>query len=491
MNNLLRDALRGEKINISREMIEHQNNDYIVNTLNDLFQELINNVQTGRINKASTLHKDSHCLNTLNKIDYAIKERFGIEIKLVSVDDSENFGVFVCSPKEVNTITDGSFNEVMDECNKTIEMYNVNEANTKAKNQVQELDMGTEIGKDNLSFIYNYRKSVNALKDKMKTSSVIIDRNKAKIIGLPSDFIAYICHDLPAFIKTLKCNAQELTAILLHEIGHAFTYIEYSYRAVTNTSVLIDTFLDNISKKNKTPKESLILAYEKVSEDKSSDYKTKNVATATVYMLDSYLKENRFNLTGSAHSGTDSEQLADQFASRFGVGVHLVSGLEKFRNYYTEQILGIKTIMLVGAVIYGGIAAICLSMGSMVGGLIFVGVIFIVCALTIDNPVEKDNDPGSVGTYDDAKRRYMRIRNDYIKRLRSNPTATKSDIEFTINALNKIDAMIVAVPDAKIGLMSTLYRAISSTSIYTVERMIEDLSENNLHLAAAKLKSKI
>lgn len=505
MNTSFRDVIRNSvvitsdsNISISREMIEHQNNDYVVGTLNDLFQDLINNVKASKTKKASSLHKDNYTLDILNKIDYTIKERFGIETKLVAMDDSDNFGVYISSPREVDTIQETMFNEVMSEFKSIIEKYKVNNTNTKAKNQVQELDMSDIKGKDNLSFVYNYRKSINALKEKMRTSSVIIDRKKAKIIGLPTDYIAYISHDLPSFIRKMNCNAQELTAVLLHEIGHAFTYIEYSYRSVTNTSVLMDTFLDNIEKKNRSPKESLVLAYERVSSDKSTDYKTKDATTATIYMLDSYLKENRFNVTGSAHAGTDAEQLADQFASRFGVGEHLISALDKFRESVNNQIFGYRAQSLFyGIVVCGGLAVLWLCMGSWMGWyLLFIGAIFTLSAVLIDNPIEREGDPGYVTTYDDAKRRYKRIRNDYIRRLRSNPSATKAEIESTINALDKVDRLIAAVPDAKIGIIDQIYRMCSSNAkhrldVRNIERMIEDLSENSLYLAAAKLKSKI
>lgn len=499
MNALLRNEFKREKISIAKEMIEHQNNDYVVSTLNDLFQEIINCVKETKIKKSSSLHKHPFTLNIINKINYTIKERFGLDTQLVAVDGSENFGVYVSSPRDVDTIHTTMFSEIMDELKSMIEWYNVNETNAKTKHEVQELSVYDIKSKDNLSFLYNYRKSIMALRDKMCTSSVIVDTKKAKIIGLPNEYIAYVNHDVVPFIKKLNFTAEELTAVFLHEIGHAFTYIEYSYRSVTNTSVLMDTYLDNLTKKNKTPKESLVLAYEKVSKDKNTEYKTKDLPTATIYMMDSYLKENRFSVTGSAHPGTDSEQLADQFASRFGVGAHLVSGLDKFRKEFDEKILGAITYSLGSiSIIFGSCVVFYLVASVMAAAAVFAifGLLAALCVLTIDNPMTSDSEPLYVNTYDDAKRRYERIRNDYIRRLRSNPSATKADIETTIETLKKIDEVIKATPDAKISVIDKLFRVFSSATkhrleIRNIERMIEDLSENNLYLAAAKLKSKI
>lgn len=501
MSRLIKDMFKREEISVAHEMIEQQHNDYVVNALNELFEDLIQNVKTSKsIKKASDLHKDANCLNILNKIDYTLKERFGIETKFVAVDNGWNCGVLVSNPRDVDTIQNDMFSEVMSELKATVERYNLSEANTKAKKEVQEMDMFNISAKDNLSLIYNYRKSITTLRDKLKTSSIIIDRKKAKIIGLPNEFIAYLQHDLYSFIKKIKYTAEELTATFLHEMGHAFTYIEYSYRSVTNTSVLIDTFLENLDKKNKAPKDSLILAYEKVSGDTSSEYKTKDAISATIYMLDSYLKENKFRLTGSAHPGIDAEQLADQFAGRFGMGQYIITGLEKFRKEFESGsfekmfdgfVLGFSVVVAGGAVI--ALAMMSLVVETIIAGIAFL--LIILALMTIRNPFTSDNDPGYTAKYDDVKQRYKRIRNEAMRSLRTNP-GSKTTIETTIANIDKMDEVLKAVPDAKVNMMDAIIRKLSSSTkhrleIRTIERMIEDLSENNLYLASAKLQSKI
>ena len=44
MSRLLREAFKREEISITHEMIDFQNNDYIVNTLDETFQEIINEI---------------------------------------------------------------------------------------------------------------------------------------------------------------------------------------------------------------------------------------------------------------------------------------------------------------------------------------------------------------------------------------------------------------------------------------------------------------
>lgn len=502
MSRLIKDMFKREEISVAHEMIEQQHNDYVVSALNELFEDLIQNVNNNKnIKKASDLHKDQYCLNILNKIDYTLKERFGIETKFVAVDNGWNCGVLVSSPRDIHVIENDMFSETLDGLKEIIDTYNVNESNAKAKNQVQEMTFDTFSGKDNLAMAYNYRKSILALRDKMKTSSIIIDRKKAKIIGLPNDFIAYLQHDLVSFIRKLKLDAGELTAVMLHEIGHAFTHIEYSYRSVTNTSVLIDTFLENVTKKNKTPKESLILAYEKVSGDTSSDYKTKDSTTAIVYMLDSFLKENRFTITGTANPSVDSEQLADQFAGRFGLSAQQASLEKKVYDVIKEgkEKLGWSKPVFASYVVASGVIMILMVAIGLAAVSVILGIILflnVVLRAVIKDTNIYDTDPGYTAKYDDVKRRVERQRNEAIRRLRTLDSTNKLELETEIAAVTKIDEVLKALPDAKVPLFDKVLRTFSSTTkhrleIRTIERMIEDLSENNLYLASAKLQSKI
>ena len=508
-------ALR--EIKVSHEMIDFQRNDYIVSTLTDLFQELITEVKTtNRVSSATDMHKDGRCLEILNKIDYALLERFGLTFKHVACAGI-GYGVFVSSPKEIDAISGKSKQASIEEIDEVLKYYKYNTDLSKKKEDVEVFDdsryTGTRkeekekdelLGKvDNLHLLYNYRKSLEEIKSKMKTSSVFVDRKKAKIVGLPNEYIAYILHDTYTLIEKIKLSAEELTATLLHEVGHAFTYIEYSYRSVANCSVLMDTFLENLTKKNKTPKESLILSYDKYSGNKeaSKELKDKNAITATLYILDNFIKENFLTLTGSTHPSVDSEQLADQFSGRFDCGENLVSalnkieeyGIKQLKNYYLFQ-LGMLLVMLL---INIGLVVVIGSPAMIVAGL--VGVVFLLVLgrlLTFVSSYPQDNDPGYKNTYDSLKRRYARMRNEMIRNLRNIELPDKEYKERLILSIEKVDVFLNSVPDEKVGIIDSLVRFFSKSARHRVEvrlleQLLEDLSENNLHLAAAKLQSKL
>ena len=494
MSRLLREAFKREEISITHEMIDFQNNDYIVNTLDETFQEIINEINSSKkFKKSSDLHKDAKTLQLINKIEYSIKERFGLDVKLVAMDYSFNMCVWPNSPKDLDAIAESDNDAVLEELQRIVTRSGMTEAKAKTKENIQTYDENTYV-----SMCYRYRKSLLAIREKMKTSSVFIDTKKAKIIGLPTDTFSFLGHDIVSFVKEAKINSRELIGIVLHEIGHLFTFIEYSYRSVTNTSVLIDTFLDNLNKKNKTPKQSLILAYEKVSNDTNTEYKTKDATSVAIYVVDSFLKENRFTITGSTHSSVDAEQLADQFSGRFGVGSELVTALEKIIKFNKDFLTNARVANFICTILFAMVTVMWISIGYMASA-IFAGlaaILYLFGFLTCSYPGDYENNPGYINTYDETKRRYARIRNDIIRNLRTNGLASKEQMKAIISRLDQLDRIIASVPDAKVPLFDKLVRLISSSAkhrleIRNIERLIEDLSENNLYLASAKLQTKL
>ena len=491
-----------EEIHVAREMIDFQRNDYVVSTLNSLFKELCTEVKGNLyIKKSGSMHKDGKCLEILNKIDYTLKERFGLTFKHVACNGF-GYAVLVSSPKDIDAISGQDHTGMKEELDKELKRWRFKEHNAKKKEDVQELDPYSDTGKDNLHILYHYRNSLTELRNKMKTDNVFVDRKKAKIVGLPNEYIAYVLHDLYTYITKADMTPEEITAVLLHEVGHAFTYIEYSYRSVSNCSVLMDTFLENMNKKNKTPKESLILAYEKISKGTDSntkDLRSKNAVSATIYVIDSFVKQNMLTLTGSTHPSVDSEQLADQFSGRFGCSAELASGLEKLYAMIYKEIRPICiwniTVLIFYTLLSIAVAASGIGMGiflTLFFGLL--SVYYIHYYITLETPEE--TDPGYINTYDSLKRRYTRMRNELVRNLRGLELPDKNVKEQLLISIDRLDAILDTVPDERVPFMDSVVRFFSKSArhrveIRIVEQLIEDLSENNLHVAAAKIQSKL
>lgn len=500
------------KIDISHEMIDVQPNDYIVDTLTDYYQQLINEItsKSNKIKSSVELQKNSKCTNILHNIDFAIKERFGITVKHTAGLDCV-YAIYVTDGKDELAISNGSNAELMDALLDEIQRKHLTEYNTRAKENVsilspyesqihndKTLAQNDPFRNDNNSFVYRYYKSLLGLKKKLESDNVFVDRKKAKILGLPSDHICYAVHNLYELIKYADLNARELTAVFLHEVGHAFTHIEYTYRTVANVSVLMDTFMDNIEKKNKTPKESLILAYERATGNSAKEYKDKNAIAATIYIADSFIKENKFDI--SHYAEIDSEQLADQFSGKFGLGPELVSSLEKMSkgfslwNMYKKGMFSLINNDNVFFLVLTTIFAIVLVVLTI--PFVFFTIIcnWLFC-LIWGYGKNTDSSTMAYNTYDALSKRYSRIRNEMIRALRSG-NLDKAVVANMITSIENIDRVIKRLGKVKPSHLEAIVRKLSSKAkqrleIRTIEQLIEDLDANNLYLAAAKISNKL
>lgn len=509
MSQLMKDNHTSEHLNISTEMIDFQVNDYVVSRLNEIFDNLISeiNARSKSLKNSEGLHKDSLCSDLIKQIDYVLTDRFGMTYKSVAVKDGGMYAGaawFTITPKNDMAIS-------MKDYGPMIKLYNDYARQTakhsdagKSYEYIDVIDFQTN--QNVVAWVHQQKKSIDTLKSTLKESSVTVDRKNAKIMGIPKDYVNFVSHDIYGYVKYYNLTAQELTAVLLHEVGHSFTYIEYLYRSIANTSVLVDTFLENLEKKNKTPKESLVIAFEKATGKKAPELKQSNKLVTSIYILDTFMKLNKYNSVESYHSVSDSEQLADQFSGRFGCSADIMTALDKFYNGGKSSIK--KTSR---SHFEAGSFCILLTIINVVLSIIIMVVlipIFIIILLVAwvfsflfgygpgyDNPVDPIPGLGLDNTYDNLRRRYMRGRNELIRRIRS-AGISKQEVAIVIANIENIDKLIDAVGPEKVGLVESFFRKFGSKTkrlleVRTIEQLIEDLSENNLYLASARLQSKL
>ena len=205
---------------------------------------------------------------------------------------------------------------------------------------------------------------LNALKKK----DIIIDKNKNKIFGLDrlkhKTIIGVELGRDDLFmtygLSPIALTPEEMTAVILHEIGHLFTYIDAMTKSVRTNIMLQEYFLD-ATKVSKVSKITYDDRFKEVD-------KRFNTVKGTIYgNIISYLtfsilqiesiaglalagspisimldrSANKNNLGNYVSYSTDSEVVADNFATMYGVGAELTSGLTRL------QTLNIKSKFLI------------------------------------------------------------------------------------------------------------------------------------------------
>lgn len=480
---MLGDIVNNDNLNVSIEMIDPQIDDSVVVELQEQFNNLILLIADEDIKDTYQLFKNKSGLNIVNLIDSLTSNRFGINFKHLATN-SNNYGVLTTPPINYNVLNNDAEMKYHD-AKEWIKIFDVG---TSSKDNLDNVDSD----KDFVKIVSNWANSFKSLDDQLKESTIVIDNKKAKIHGLPKTYNIAILGDLVFLIRDIKLNSKELVAVLLHEVGHAYTHIEYSYRTVNSTMVLVDTIKDTMLKSNGGLKKALKLGYEKAFNEKMVS-KSDTEVEAVINIANKYLNSTRY-ISKQYHSYTDSEQIADQFSSRFGLGNELATGLTKMIGYNTElRKLNCITLSLLPVAIIFSIAAMSLLLGVayLVIGVIVV-YIFELIGDIIDSIATAGGSKRAV-TYDDNKRRIIRIRNELVRTIRL-VDVDKKTMTLLIENVEEINKLLNTIPDDKVGIIDSFFRRLSGVSDEAInskllEQMLEDVGENSLHIMSQKFKN--
>ena len=179
-------------------------------------------------------------------------------------------------------------------------------------------------------------------------------------------------------------SAEEVTAILIHEIGHAFTTFEYLSKTVM-TSLVVSTSVKNSMGINEPDKRAKVIVKAAsdagVALDREYVKETigKHGESADVVFLTKHVKDlNKLTKT-NYYDARNCEQIADQFAVKHGAGAALGSALERLfkmglQTHYqstvtfvTIEVLKVATFMLTAvlAAAIGSYIALSLMIASL------------------------------------------------------------------------------------------------------------------------------
>ena len=462
--------------NISNEMIAPQLGDQFVTDLIKEYTIISDEVRSANFKKAIECMKVTTIANTLKRIDSLYTERFGVTVKHISSSFTGPAACLSLPPEGFSVLSQ----DVSTDFYETVERES-NKQNIKRTVTDEDIDNIVDITDDNLAVQIN--KSVKGLKTALNTDGITFDLQRAKIHGLPKDYTINIINDF-TLIKTFDLTPEELVAIELHEFGHAWTYLEYGYRSVINTTVMSDTMLDLVRNKNKSPKESLIMAYEKATGDSTlRSIKDKSMFTVVTVAL-----TRLANMNSATHAFTDSEQLADSFSGRFGMSGALASALDKMGNEYRTSMVSVKTEMFMVSLIVILNTILCILTSSALAILLApvgVGLTILTYRLIFDGERINENM-----AYDTDIRRLERIKNEIIRNIRT----LNLDGDITKKLLKQykiVDDIVKKTPEQWIGPIEKIGRVLwnsNKVEIKRIEQLTEDLMDNDLYAKAAELK---
>ncbi len=456
---------KSSKKMFSLETIDFQNDNFGPQ-LEAIFGDIANGITNGTIKS----NKDIEKQDFLVRIEKLVSNRLGLSIEIETNVDS--IGAILVMP--------------------------INDHNILIPNDFKGHDFIKEIKK----------KAKYENKDKG-----YIDLKNSVVSGIFSTYKHTLYMNIYNNVKVELFTPGEMTAIMLHELGHAFTWYEYSDR-LESTNQVMQTILSELSKKEK----NLTYIYRelegsfKLSKEEIDDIVNTPSGIILGYKIfNVMIKEYTSQLPVDKYNETSSEQLADQFANRFGYGRELVCALDKLAKKHpgttfgrvistvtigvllTVAVTSFLTFILVTlfsaspmlGLLFGigvGIANIPTAIAAIIFGSI-VGIVFLIIAKIF-------NITGHM-TYDQGVERYKRIRNDLISLLKVQGLHLE-DKQSIINDVNNIDN-IIKNPSIKPGLVDSIIEG--ATNLFRkeavndikIQRLLEELASNDLFLKSAQL----
>lgn len=275
--------------------------------------------------------------------------------------------------------------------------------------------------------------------------------------------------------KLVSC--EEIAAVMLHELGHLFTYYEFLGHVLTTNIVLHAATQQFFKADDKVRKVRLVHETCKALDVEIDDVEslvecTDKEVFQTVFVRKKILN-TRSSLGTPIYDLTATEALADQFAVRMGAGRALATGLDKIMRSY------------------GGGSSYRTTAGHVIATVFNVALFFFFSALTFGlfllilfiNPAEK--------TYDPPEARLRRIRNEMMAAIKSEKMSAERKAE-TLLDIKAVDQLLKQVDDKR-GLIEMFYTSVLPSGRQQYQQLkfqveLEKLVNNDLFLAHERLK---
>lgn len=272
---------------------------------------------------------------------------------------------------------------------------------------------------------------------------------------------------------------RELVAVILHEVGHAFTYLEMLGTTLTANFALTAAVADADFGKNTKRTVEIIYAADGLLNIKTANADMVARGGRDVFVssvLADVITQQKSELGTSVFDERGSEVLADQFAARHGLGMDLVTGLDKINRLYGSMAYS-NTSTWVMVEVVKVLAFLTMPLAGPLGAMFMAGVL-------LTNPTRNEYDP--------PYQRGKRIRDQVVSALKE-PKITKDRRRDLLEQIDSIDDVLVEINDR-----STFYEFLWSKVLpwgtktndkENLQRTLETLMNNDMFVSSQRLRN--
>lgn len=333
----------------------------------------------------------------------------------------------------------------------------------------------------------------NRILDRKDVQHGTVNIEKAILGGIFSEYVNEVFMDFRTLVKDLMMSPPEVTAILLHELGHGFDACEFSDRIERNNQVVAEVFRHISDRNDKSDMAYVYKELRRVSNDITEKEVedlikgTRIVAGYTWFKV--CIGSIQSQMLEDTYDKTSFEAASDSFAVRFGYGRALSTGLEKLHASqrwmkdpkYGQAFSYLIVIMFtIGMVVAG--AALFASSHIIIATYVTV---ILLSAFRLSGSDVKYME------YDELKVRYGRIRNDIIEMLKRS-AMDDARMKETILSIKELDILIDSIPTHSTFLGDIADFVFSSAKgaarAVKEQQLQEKLISNDLFLKSSELK---
>lgn len=334
-----------------------------------------------------------------------------------------------------------------------------------------------------------------------------VDYKNARISGWFSQ------QPLPLFINFIELinehglTVPEITAVILHELGHAFEGASEVSKLNSSNRVIADAVkrINGVAPEER--QEFVYKELQKLDQDLSvKDVEGLQSSNPVVFGVSTFRTVISIvrSLSGSSrHDTTAFESLSDSFATRFGYAEYLATGLDKIVNdrktRLTQECFSILRAYLVFDTVVGILSIIRLifnAKGHAVEEIIKFALSRLVSVIPnayyslrfIKNERESSRDM----TYDLNKDRFIRVRNDLVNSMKD-PAIDIKTRRAVLEQIKFIDTIVDKTSNQR-GYLNLLGLIISpkDRSTYNAikaQQEVEKMIANDIFVSVSKLKA--
>ena len=329
-------------------------------------------------------------------------------------------------------------------------------------------------------------KVIKKLEDNEKT---FVDLKNAKVGGAFSTVPSKIYMGFRQ-LKDMKLTAREAAAVFMHEVGHAFVAYELAFNTIQTNQILLALHKSLVANDQKLFEYSLKLTEKRIGPSSGvyNELKEETDTNVVTTVVMAKIQEKRVSELGTAaYDKTTYEALADNFATRMGLGRELVTSLEKIHRLYGSPEYSGETRFIYN-MIQITVATYSMLLGAVLGSVLLMiagAPLFFLITWAVSDGAEYQN------VYDKLKIRYKRVREQLISRLKVKSLAPEL-VKNILEDLKVLDKII-----EQTGEFSSILNVVGNiiypsnwvlSSRKNAQRLLEELASNDLFIKAAQLR---